>query len=47
MELECYAQHLAAMRTKINQFRGHFDLDALNERITENEGRMAEPGFLG
>lgn len=24
---------------------GRFDLDALNERIAENEGRMAEPGF--
>lgn len=24
---------------------GRFDLDALNEKITENEGRMAEPGF--
>ncbi|MFD1429793.1 peptide chain release factor 2 [Lacticaseibacillus mingshuiensis] len=36
---------LSAMRTKINQFRGSLDLDALNERIAENEGRMAEPGF--
>lgn len=24
---------------------GHFDLDALDERIAENEGRMAQPGF--
>ena len=24
---------------------GHFDLDALNESIQENEARMAEPGF--
>ena len=30
---------------KLINLGGHFDLDALNERITENEGRMAEPGF--
>ncbi|WP_346222718.1 peptide chain release factor 2 [Lacticaseibacillus rhamnosus] len=45
MELSVMRNTLAAMRTKINQFRGSLDLDALNERISENEGRMAEPGF--
>ena len=32
-------------RPKLTHLGGHFDLDALNERIAENEGRMAEPGF--
>ncbi|WP_390407447.1 peptide chain release factor 2 [Lacticaseibacillus jixiensis] len=45
MELAEARNLLAQLRTKINQFRGSLDLDALNERISENEGRMAEPDF--
>ncbi|MCG4281000.1 peptide chain release factor 2, partial [Lacticaseibacillus saniviri] len=45
MEISEIRNNLNQMRTKINQFRGSLDLDALNERIAENEGRMAEPGF--
>ncbi|WP_225048832.1 peptide chain release factor 2 [Lacticaseibacillus kribbianus] len=45
MEMAEIRNTLAQLRTKINQFRGSLDLDALNERIAENEGRMAEPGF--
>ncbi|WP_203623237.1 MULTISPECIES: peptide chain release factor 2 [unclassified Lacticaseibacillus] len=45
MEIAEIRTTLADMRAKINHFRGSLDLDALNERIAENEGRMAEPGF--
>lgn len=45
MELSEYKHLIEEMQSAVDDFRGRFDLDALNESIQENEARMAEPGF--
>ncbi|WP_407883954.1 peptide chain release factor 2 [Furfurilactobacillus curtus] len=45
MELAEARQKLADMQQQITNFRGSLDLEALNESISENEAKMAEPDF--
>ncbi|WP_404814727.1 peptide chain release factor 2 [Secundilactobacillus paracollinoides] len=45
MEISDIKRDLKAMADEIAGFGGRFDLDALNESISINESKMAEPGF--
>ncbi|WP_156301754.1 peptide chain release factor 2 [Secundilactobacillus similis] len=45
MELSDIKRQLKAIADEIAGFGGLFDLDALNESISINESKMAEPGF--
>ncbi|WP_429970649.1 peptide chain release factor 2 [Fructilactobacillus sp. Tb1] len=45
MELSEQKAKVAEIKKDIDDFRGSLDLDRLNESISINEGKMAEPGF--
>ncbi|MHC9532318.1 peptide chain release factor 2 [Dellaglioa sp. L3N] len=45
MELSDYRKQINDMDQQITNFRGSLDLETLNERISENEERMANPDF--
>ncbi|WP_311407934.1 peptide chain release factor 2 [Liquorilactobacillus uvarum] len=45
MEFSEYKHSIEKMKKQVADFRGSLDLDALNEKISENETKMADPDF--
>ncbi|MCI1633286.1 MAG: peptide chain release factor 2 [Liquorilactobacillus nagelii] len=45
MEISEAKKMIENMKQKVQDFRGSLDLEALNEKISENEAQMADPDF--